>query len=57
LVAVARVNGYPLHPNEQDMISTVAIKDQALTIIVSMMLIELTLLRLSRARFSSAFAA
>ena len=48
---VARVNGYPLHPSEQDMISAVDIKDQALTIIVSMMLIELTLLRLGRAAF------
>jgi hypothetical protein len=45
------VNGYPLHPSEQDMISAVDIKDQALTIIVSMMLIELTLLRLGRAAF------
>ena len=33
------------------MISAVDIKDQALTIIVSMMLIELTLLRLGRAAF------
>jgi hypothetical protein len=48
---MARVNGYPLHPSEQDMISAVDIKDQALTIIVSMMLIELTLLRLGRAAF------
>src|SRR5437868_4167649 len=38
---VARLKGYPLHPIEQDMISAVGIKDQALTRIVSMMLIEL----------------
>jgi hypothetical protein len=48
---MARVNGYPLHPSEQDMISAGGIKDQALTIIVSMILIELTLLRLGRAAF------
>src|SRR2546423_12324262 len=36
-----QVKGYPLHPSEQDMISAAGIKDQALTIIVSMMLIEL----------------
>jgi hypothetical protein len=35
------------------MISAAGIKDQELTIIVSVMLIELALLRLSRARFSS----
>jgi hypothetical protein len=51
------VNGYPLHPSEQDMISAVGIQDQALTKIVSMMLIELTLLGLSRSAFSGAFAA
>jgi hypothetical protein len=45
------VNGYPLHPSELDIISAVGIKDQALTIIVSMILIELTLLRLGRAAF------
>jgi hypothetical protein len=43
-----QVNGYPFHPSEQDMISAAGIKDQELTIIVSMMLIELALLRLSR---------
>src|SRR5262249_7629408 len=43
-----QVNGYPFHPSEQDMISAAGIKDQELTIIVSMMLIELVLLRLSR---------
>ena len=48
---MARVNGYPLHPSEQDMISAGGIKDQALTIIVSMVLIELALLRLGRAAF------
>jgi hypothetical protein len=48
------VNGYRLRPTEQDMISAAGIKDQELTIIVSVMLIELALLRLSRARFSSA---
>jgi hypothetical protein len=53
---VARVNGYPLHPSEQHMISAVGIKDQALTLIVSMMLIELTLLGLSRSAFSGAAA-
>ena len=42
-------NGYPLHPSEQDMISAAGIKDQELTIIVSIMLIELALLRLRRA--------
>src|SRR5256886_7338256 len=42
------IRGYPLHPTEQDMISAAGIKDQELTIIVSMMLIELALLRLSR---------
>jgi hypothetical protein len=43
-----QVNGYPFHPSEQDMISAAGIKDQELTIIVSMMLIELALSRLSR---------
>jgi hypothetical protein len=42
------IRGYPLHPTEQDMISAAGIKDQELTIIASMMLIELALLRLSR---------
>jgi hypothetical protein len=42
------ISGYPLHPSEQAMISATSIKDQELTIIVSMMLIELALLRLSR---------
>src|SRR5947209_558665 len=42
------IREYPLHPTEQDMISAAGIKDQELTIIVSMMLIELALLRLSR---------
>jgi hypothetical protein len=42
------IRGYPLHPTEQDMISAAGIKDLELTIIVSMMLIELALLRLSR---------
>src|SRR6516164_6816498 len=42
------IRGYPPHPTEQDMISAAGIKDQELTIIVSMMLIELALLRLSR---------
>jgi hypothetical protein len=42
------IREYPLHPTEQDMISAAGIKDQVLTIIVSMMLIELALLRLSR---------
>jgi hypothetical protein len=46
-----QVNGYPFHPSEQDMISAAGIKDQDLTIIVSMMLIELALSRLSRAAF------
>jgi hypothetical protein len=46
-----QVNGYPFHPSEQDMISAAGIKDQELIIIVSMMLIELALLRLSRAAF------
>src|SRR5262249_4903955 len=32
-------NGYPFHPSEQDMISAAGIKDQELTIIVSIMLI------------------
>jgi len=45
---LAQVNGYPLHPTEQNMISAAGIKDQGLTIIVTMMLIELALLRLSR---------
>ncbi len=45
------MNGYPLHPTEQDMVSAAGTKDQELTIIVSMMLIELALLRLSRATF------
>src|SRR5260221_7525112 len=45
------IRGYPLHPNEQDMISAAGIKDQELSIIVSMMLIELALLRAPR--FSS----
>src|SRR5215468_10388921 len=40
-----------LHPTEQNMISAAGIKDQGLTIIVTMMLIELALLRLSRATF------
>ena len=48
---LSQVNGYPFHPSEQDMISAAGIKDQELTIIVSMMLIELALLRLSRAAF------
>jgi hypothetical protein len=48
-----QVNGYPFHPSEQDMISAAGIKDQELTIIVSMMLIELALLRLSRAAFQA----
>jgi hypothetical protein len=39
------------------MISAAGIKEQELTIIVSMMLVELALLRLSRAAFSSALAA
>src|SRR6266513_56141 len=30
-----QINGYPLHPSEQDMISAAGIKDQKLTIIVS----------------------
>jgi hypothetical protein len=34
-----QINGYLLHPSEQDMISAAGIKDQQLTIIVSMMLI------------------
>ena len=42
-----QINGYPFHPSEQDMISAAGIKDQELTIIVSMMLIDLALLRLS----------
>ena len=42
------IRGYPLHPTEQEMISAASIKDQELTIIVSMMLIELALFRLSR---------
>src|SRR6266446_5831691 len=42
------IREYPLHPTERDMISAAGIKDQELTIIVSMMLIELALLRLSR---------
>jgi hypothetical protein len=42
------IRGYPFHPSEQDMISAAGIKDQELTIIVSMMLIELAVLRLSR---------
>jgi hypothetical protein len=46
-----QTNGYPFHPSEQDMISAAGIKDQELIIIVSMMLIELALLRLSRAAF------
>jgi hypothetical protein len=41
-----QINGYPFHPSEQNMISAAGIKDQQLTIIVSMMLIELALLRL-----------
>ena len=45
------MNGYPLHPSEQDMISADGIMDQALTRIVWMGLIELTLLRLSRTAF------
>jgi len=40
---LAQVNGYPLHPTEQNMISAAGIKDQGLTIIVTMMLIELAL--------------
>ena len=43
-----QINGYPLHPSQQDMRSAAGIKDQQLTIIVSMILIELALLRLSR---------
>jgi hypothetical protein len=39
----------PFHPSEQDMISAAGIKDQELTIIVSIMLIELPLLHLRRA--------
>jgi len=35
-----QINGYPLHPSEQNMISAAGIKDQKLTIIVSVMLIE-----------------
>ena len=46
-----QINGYPFHPSEQDMISAVGIKDQVLTIVVSMMLIELTLLRLGQPAF------
>jgi hypothetical protein len=46
-----QINGYPFHPSEQDMISAAGIKDQELIIIVSMMLIELALSRLSRAAF------
>jgi hypothetical protein len=38
-----QVNGYPFHPSEQDMISAAGVKDQELTIIVSMMLIELSM--------------
>src|SRR6516165_10763803 len=34
------IRGYPFHPSEQDMISAAGIKDQELTIIVSMMLIK-----------------
>src|SRR5205807_6295150 len=30
-----QINGYPLHPSEQDMISAAGIKDQKLTIMVS----------------------
>ena len=37
---LSQVNGYPFHPSEQDMISAAGIKDQELTIIVSMMLIK-----------------
>ena len=33
-----QINGCPLHPSQQDMISAAGIKDQQLTIIVSMML-------------------
>jgi len=51
LPELAQLNEYPLHPNEQDMISAAGIKDQELSIIVSMMLIELALLRAPR--FSS----
>ena len=43
-----QINGYPFHPSEQDMISAAGIKDQQLTLIVSMMLIELALLRMWR---------
>jgi hypothetical protein len=46
-----QINGYPFHPSQQDMISAAGIKDQELTIIVSMMLFELALLGLSRAAF------
>src|SRR5262249_35478305 len=42
-------NGYPFHPSEQDTMSAAGIKDQELTIIVSIMLIELPILRLRRA--------
>jgi len=46
-----QINGYPLHPSEQNMISAAGIKDQKLTIIVSVILIELALLCLTRAAF------
>jgi hypothetical protein len=35
-----QINGYPFHPSEQDMIPAAGIKDQELTIIVSMMLMN-----------------
>jgi hypothetical protein len=50
------VNGYPFHPSKQDMISAADIKDQELTIIVSMMLIELALLCLTRDAFFNGLA-
>jgi hypothetical protein len=50
LPELAQVNGYPLRPCEQDMISVAGIEDQELTIIVSMMLIELALLGLEPRR-------
>src|SRR5262249_10456598 len=40
LPRTAPSHGYPFHPSEQDMISAAGIKDQELTIIVSMMLIK-----------------
>src|SRR6516165_4639620 len=38
---LSQVNGYPFHPSEQDMISAAGIKDQELTIIVSMIRLNL----------------